>query len=177
MSGPVEHIETLYFDWLCSKTGTESLDYQLLLNKLHSYDYVWIIPGDDNRAEDCYDLRLAFFREYSLDFIPEIIDDPRKSVLEVLVAFSSRASFASGMSPEEWFWIMMRNLNLIHFPDELYSELADEEIDQILHTFVWRLYDSRGHGGLFPLRRTMHDQTKVEIWYQFSEYLVNNHYI
>lgn len=177
MSEPIEYLDYLYFDWLCSKVGHRATEYNLLLDKLRGYEFVWVIPGDDNRAEDCYDLRLAFFRDNWLKVNRELLEDTRRSVLEVLVAFAERASFETNMPPDEWFWIMMTNLNLIHFPDALYSDIAEEEIDAVLHTFIWRLYDANGHGGLFPLDHSLHDQRKVEIWYQFSEYLVANNYI
>jgi hypothetical protein len=39
---------------------------------------------------------------------------------------------------------------------------------------IWRTYDRRGHGGLFPLQRSNRDQRRVEIWYQLSEYLLQD---
>lgn len=173
----VEHIDILYFDWLLSKVGAEAAGYSNLLRRLHHVEYAWIITGDDNRAEDVYDLRLTFFRDSFIEAQPDILNNTQKSVLEVLVAFSNRASFETNMPPEEWFWIMMTNLGLVRFPDDLYSEEADFEVCSILNTFIWRLYDKKGFGGLFPLEYTEQDQREVEIWYQFSEYLVANHYI
>ncbi len=177
MSRSIEHVEVLYFDWLRSKVGEGASEYEMLLNRLHHVEYAWIISGDDNRAEDVYDLRLAFFRESFIEVHPDILNDSRRSVLEVLIAFSNRASFETDMAPEEWFWIMLGNLGLVNFPDPLYSEETDVEVCSVLNTFIWRLYDSNGFGGLFPLEYTRKDQRKVEIWYQFSEYLVANHYI
>lgn len=177
MSRSIEHVDTLYFDWLCSKVGPAALDYEMLLSKLHHVEYAWIVLGDDNRAEDVYDLRLAFFRESFLESHNDILDDSRRSVLEVLIAFSNRASFETDMAPQEWFWIMLTNLSLVKFPDPLYSEEADAVVCSILNTFIWRLYNKNGFGGLFPLERPRRDQRRVEIWYQFSEYLVANNYI
>ena len=177
MPRSIEHLDILYFDWLCLKTGAGATDYGMLLNRLHHVEYAWIISGDDNRAEDVYDLRLAFFRENFIEVNRDVLNDSRRSILEVLIAFSNRASFETDMPPQDWFWIMMTNLGLVKFPDPLYSEETDAEVFSILNVFVWRLYDAKGFGGLFPLEYTKQDQRQVEIWYQFSEYLVANRYI
>lgn len=169
-------LETLYFEWLCSKTNIYS-DFTFLLDKLYSYEFVWLIQGDDNRVEDCYDLRLEFFRENQLNLNEGFLNEWIHSVLEVLVAFSNRASFETDMPPSNWFWILLDNLSLTEFPDDNFSVEAESCVEDILYKFVWRLYDRKGIGGLFPLSRTRNDQRKVEIWYQFSEYLVENGYL
>lgn len=169
-------LEILYFEWLCSKTNPPS-GFTFLLNKLHNYEFVWQISGDDNREEDCLSLRREFFDDLNLEENENFLYEGRHSVLEVLVAFSSRASFATDMPESEWFWIMVQNLGLNQYRDHVCGDEAEIRITNILYKFVWRLYDRKGNGGLFPLRLTNKDQTKVEIWYQFSEYIVENGYI
>jgi hypothetical protein len=44
-------------------------------------------------------------------------------------------------------------------------------VAQRLETFVWRNYDRKGVGGIFPLYRSRRDQRRVELWYQFNEYI------
>ncbi len=44
-------------------------------------------------------------------------------------------------------------------------------IEEIIHNFVWRTYDSTGYGGLFPLDDPKEDQRKVEIWYEFCAWV------
>lgn len=166
----------LYFEWLCSKTAPPP-GFTILLSKLHNYEFVWLVQGDDNRVEDCLELRREFFHEHNLRENEDFLYEGRHSVLEVLVAFSSRASFATDMPESDWFWIQIQNLRLDEFHDHICDPDAEARIEDILYKFVWRLYDRRGNGGLFPLQFSKNDQRKVEIFYQFSEYLVENGYI
>ena len=171
-------LEILYFEWLCSKTNSYlNSDFTFLLSKLFEYEFVWLVSGDDNRVEDCFDLRLEFFRETGLPRDEEFINERRHSVLEVLVAFSGRAAFETDMPEWEWFWIPLHNLGLNQFPDEIFLHEGEAAVEDILYRFVWRLYDRKGNGGLFPLQKTRNDQRKVEIWYQFSEYVAENEYV
>lgn len=173
-----EPIENLYFNWLCEKVQkvlvpTPSLTYYCLLKQLHQTEYVWLVVGDDNRVEDGVALRLSFLSKANL--IPE--EDwlySGCSVLEMLIAFSERAEFNTELTSYFWFWHFIRNLNLMEYNDA--SDYNYLEIDDILTTFVNRDYEPEGHGGLFPLCRAKKDQTKVEIWYQFFEYLNDEHF-
>jgi hypothetical protein len=52
-----EPLEEAYFRWLCNqvvnvKLKNPSRTYWSLLKQLHSREFVWIIPNDDNRLED-----------------------------------------------------------------------------------------------------------------------------
>lgn len=172
-----EPIEFVYFNWLCAKITdikTPPGMYLDLMRLLYRTEFIWLknIPGDENRVEDGRELRDDFLRE--LKFNKEFFwyESP-VSVFEVLIAFSYRASFQTNMSVSEWFWKMIQNLGL-----ESYRVISDDEddndlymIDRILNTWMWRIYDPSGYGGLFPLHNPSSDQTKVEIWYQFCEYI------
>ncbi len=89
-----EPLENLYFNWLCAKVihvenPTPSLTYWKLFRELHNFEYVWLISGDDNRAEDGLELRTEFLMEVNLP------DDPvwsgvGCSVFEMLIAFSRK---------------------------------------------------------------------------------------
>lgn len=170
-----EPIENLYFNWLCAKVvqvehSTPSLTYDTLLRTLHNTEFVWLLSGDDNRAEDGVELRLEFILE------ADVVDDPAWrnigcSLLEMLIAFSRRASFMTDIKSRDWFWHFMENLGLDQYNDA--SNASPEEIGEVLYQVVWRQYNYDGRGGIFPLTGTVHDQTKVEIWYQFCEYLVD----
>lgn len=171
-----EPIEEVYFNWLYSKVAkvdipTPSTSYLTLLAALHSTEFIWVVTGDDNRAQDGLDLRREFIREL---FIRE---DPAWlsigcSVLEMLIAFSRRASFdAEELSPRDWFWVFLRNLKLDDLNDA--SEDISEIVSEVMDEFIWRTYRANGEGGMFPLRRPHHDQREVEIWYQFCDYLVD----
>lgn len=171
-----EPLEDLYFKWLCAKVmsienPTPSLTYWKLLTDLHNFEFVWLLSGDDNRAEDGVDLRQEFLNGACLE------SDPNWhalgcSVFEMLFAFSRRAAFETDRSAKEWFWIFIENLSLLEFNDANY--LPNVAVSDILYRFVWRTYNFNGRGGLFPLQNPRHDQRKIEVWYQFCEYLVDH---
>ena len=56
-----ELLEDPYFEWLCAQVirqeTTPSLTYERLLATLHATEFVWLVSGDDNRAEDGVELR------------------------------------------------------------------------------------------------------------------------
>lgn len=170
-----EPIEEVYFKWLYSKVAsvdvpTPSLTHYTLLRDLHSTEFVAIVQGDDNRAEEGLDIRKEFLIQA---YLPE--DPPWMSVgcsvLEMLIGFCRRAEFQTDIPLRVWFWKLMENLQL----DEC-NDAADDITDfvtEIMDQFVWRTYHPSGLGGLFPLSSTEHDQRLVEIWYQFSEYLID----
>lgn len=163
-----EPIEESYFNWLCAKViPHNSRMYRDLLRILHTTEFVWVIPMDDNRVEDGLELRTDFLRETRLDNNREWMS-LGCSVFEMLLAFSRRAEFQTGIAASDWFWELINNLGLSEF-----RQLPSDPtvIDEILHNFIWRTYSDDGHGGLFPLRWPKRDQREVEIWYQFYEYL------
>lgn len=172
MGEPLEH---LYFNWLCAKVvdpteTSPSLTYWVLLKTLHTTEFVWLISGDDNRAADGKDLR----REFLL--LGEIPDDPDWryiegcSILEMMIAFARRANFETDIPVRDWFWEFAENLGLKDFND---ANVKPFEIEEILASFIWRMYEGNGIGGMFPIQDPHQDQRNVEIWYQFCDYLVD----
>jgi hypothetical protein len=107
----------------------------------------------------------------------DIPDDPQWrmhypcSVFEMLIAFSRRAEKNTGTPAKEWFWEFLANLNLAEVNDA--SGVEPDEIEDTLNMFIFRNYQPNGDGGLFPLKNPMVDQTKLEIWQQFCDYLVD----
>lgn len=170
-----EPIEDVYFNWLYSKVAsvdvvpTPSLTYLTLMRDLHATEFAWILSGDDNRAEDGLVLRNEFYHESYLEQDPPWNNLPC-SVLEMLIAFSRRASFETELSAKEWFWMFLENLEIDDLSDNHLgiSQIVNERLDP----FIWRTYDSHGYGGLFPLSNPVRDQRQVEVWYQFAEYVV-----
>lgn len=164
-----EPIENHYFNWLCAKVLQSSGNMHVdLLRGLHETPYTWLVQGDKNRAEDGCELRYDFLRETRLPREHNWLVQPC-SVLEMLVAFAYRAEFQTDIPARDWFWTFMTNLDL-----EKYRRVTRSDgpvIEHILNTFIWRTYDSSGHGGLFPMRSTVNDQREVECWYQFCEWL------
>lgn len=164
-----EPIEETYFNWLTVKVmPLNSSIYQGLLLVLHRTEFHWVLIGDDNREADGLDLRLDFLAETNY-YKDRLWFDTPASVLEVLIALAKDCSDQTGISVERWFWKFIENLRL-----EEYRHISDADvprIQQILETWLYRLYSPSGEGGLFPLDAPPRDQRKVEIWYQFCDYV------
>jgi hypothetical protein len=171
-----EALENDYFNWLCTKVKepdrrpTPTTSFDNLFRTLHNTEYIWLLPGDDNRAEDGKELRREFIVLANIPDVPDWRMLPC-SVFEMLIAFSRRAEFNSEMSAKNWFWEMLANLNLSDCNDAWGA--SSEEIVGVLEHFMFRNYSRDGDGGLFPLLHPHADQTKVEIWHQFCDYLVD----
>lgn len=164
-----------YFDWLCSlvcegKEGPNS--FRALLTHLHNVEFRYIIPRDENRAEDGVDLRWRFALEHNYRDVPGCLYGPC-SVLEMLVALAIRCEefmddTAMGNRTSQWFWNMIINLGLGSMTDSRFDERF---VDGVIERFLNREYDRDGKGGLFRVRDTRRDLRKVEIWYQLCWFL------
>lgn len=167
-----EPIEGAYFNWLRAKVldhEAPSYLYLELLKVLYRTEFVWLLIGDKNREDDGLELRVRFLQSTGLDNDPYWFESPC-SVLEVFIAFSHRASFETDMPEKDWFWIFITNLGLERYNGRL-SKADEVLIGRILETFMYRLYDHSGYGGLFPLHEPTEDQTRLEIWYQFNRFI------
>ena len=54
-----EDIRKEYLEWLCRLVGADP-DHTLLWRKLHNIMFTWVLPMDENRAEDGKHLRVKF---------------------------------------------------------------------------------------------------------------------
>jgi len=166
----MEPIENLYFNWLCAKVVDDitSPVYMDLLTILHKTEFICIVPMDKNREADGRELRYYFTNETG-QVGDSVWEEQPASVLEVLISFADRAEFQTDIPVKAWFMTFLENLGL-----EEYRQVSDSDlptIENILNTFLWRTYDPRGFGGLFPIPHTQQDQRKKEIWVQFCEYV------
>lgn len=171
-----EPLENLYFNWLCAKVvdiraTSPSLTYWTLFRTLHTTEFVWLLSGDDNRAEDGKDLRREFLIQAELPDDIEWRLSIECSMLEMLIAFSRRAEFMTEDSARDWFWEFIDNMGFKEAND---ANADPNDIAEKLERIIWRLYETNGEGGIFPLNAPLEDQTKVEIWYQFCDYLVDH---
>lgn len=171
-----EPIEEVYFNWLYFKVAyetnpTPSLTFYTLLRDLHSTEFVWLLSGDDNRAQDGLDLRRGFLRESFLGQDSHWMNIGC-SVLEMLIALSQKAEWETDLTAREWFWIFMTNLGLSDLSDAKTN--ISRKVSEILDLLIWRTYAPNGIGGMFPLKNPSDDQRQVEIWYQFYAYLNEN---
>lgn len=167
-------LERVYFTWLCGRIaieyGRETRNtYEGLLGQLHSKEFVWMVPNDDNRVADGKDLRSRFFYEMGSEELHRL-DELPVSVLEVIVALADRLEFITSKPARNWAWRLIENLELHKFKDPLTPRNQDQ-IDDVLENLIWRTYRRDGSGGLFPLAFPNENQTKVEIWYQMHHFL------
>lgn len=173
----MEPIDDLYLEWLYSLVASTRLrspskTYWSLLRQLYCKEFIWLVPNDDNRAEDGRDLRIEFIRIFPDTGPTQAWIDLPCSFLELMVGLSRRLSFEAGGSVGEWFWELIRNLGIDDITDARYPLVSPQRIDEILNRVIFRLYARNGSGGFFPLTYPELDQTEVEIWYQLSAYLL-----
>lgn len=170
------NVEQIYFEWLTEHINfgygkPNGKTYTDLMSQLHTKEFVWTVPNDDNRLEDAMALRFEFLNEAGItnsgDFTLGV---PPLSVLEVIVALSRRCAFTDNGEARNWAWKLIENLDLHRMKDPV-SRVKVDEIDGILEDLIWRNYHPDGSGGFFPLTHPNENQTKVEIWYQMNQYL------
>ena len=164
-----------YFKWLISYVNPDS--YLSLMKKMFDTDFTWTIYMDKNRAIDGLDLRTIFSNETGLPCSKIFEDKPVVSVLEVLVGLARRIEndIMYGYSEEDqtsrWFWIMMENLGLELYSDELFDEIA---VEDVIARFLDHRYSRNGYGSIFWTEGNR-DFRRTELWYQTSTYF-NEHY-
>lgn len=167
-----------YFDWLCERIGegkhAKEISFRRLLMFLHSKEFRWSIPKDENRAEEGFNLRYRYTYEKNYpEYFAEMIDGSC-SVLEMLVALSIHCEenimddARYGDRTSQWFWNMITNLGL----GGMYNDRFDRaKTERIIDRFLDRQYEPDGTGGLFYIRNCKYDLREVEIWYQLNWYL------
>ena len=164
-----------YFHWLCDFTG-DWASYKLLLKRLHTTPFLYVLDRDENRAKDGIDLRYRFGRENDVTKaeIERYFSNAPCGVLEMMVALALRceehimANSNLGDRTSRWFWAMIASLGLSLQMDTNYSQ---KKIDDVLNDFLSREYAPNGEGGLFTVHGNRLDLRNVEIWYQAMWYL------
>lgn len=166
-----------YFEWLCELIDADRFDKQLsyrkLLMRLHSIEFTWFIPKDDNRADDGVQLRRRFAIVQDDMRIVRYIQGPC-SVLEMMIALAIRCEETImddallGNRTGQWFWGMVHNLGLSPMRDISFDK---NYVDDVITRLLNREYEPDGKGGLFTVRHCKHDMRTVEIWRQLSWYL------
>lgn len=176
-----EDVRNEYFDWLshivCSNRYSEQISYRRLLSYLHDIEFRYLIPKDQNRAEDGVDLRYRFaisqgYRD-SPDTILDILGGPC-SVFEMMIALAIRCEESIMDDPDigdrtgQWFWGMVTNLGLGSMHDRHFDQ---RYVDDVILRFLNREYQSDGRGGLFTVRDCDRDLRDIEIWHQLCYFL------
>lgn len=169
---------TNYFTFL-SKI-VENKEYDFLLKLLLRLEFYSFVPLDENRSDDGLALRDKFVEEtgqHALSLCPQ----GPCTVLEMMIGLAYRLENESLESSWEnsassWFWVLLENLGLLMYDNTMMLEEDNyNDARDIVIKMVDRRYKPNGDGGLFPLKNTKNDQRKVEIWYQMSEYIMENY--
>lgn len=165
-----------YFKWLtsqiCGSRYSSSISYRKLFRYLHDTDFRFVLPMDENRAEDGISLRYHFAVEIGYEHIPESLYGPC-SVLEMLIALSMKCEDYMddtdyGDRTKQWFWNMLKNLGIGCMEDSIFDERL---VRNSLERFMNRTYEPDGQGGLFTIKNCPHDLRNVEIWHQLCWYI------
>jgi hypothetical protein len=169
-------LDDRYLTWLYSRVANvkarrSSKTFWDLFRQMFATEFAWFVPNDDNRAEDGRELRAEWSTTEDVEVDPAWLD-LGCSFLEMLIGLSRRLSFETGGDVADWFWHLINNLELTGYHDR--SRFKPEDAEDRTSAVIWRTYDCRGHGGLFPLNKSDRDQRQVEIWYQLSEYLLQD---
>lgn len=168
-------VDLEYYQWLISqiKIGS-SREYLGLFEIMHNTEFIWFVPNDGSRVGDGKQLRYDYFRfELDSKYEEGLLAMEFVSFLEVLIGLSRRLAWVMSQQGNEpyWAWHLIKNLRLNKMSDPL-TTAQIEKINEILYNVIWRNYDQSGEGGFFPLKRTVNNQPKVDIWYQMQEYAI-----
>lgn len=166
-----------YFEWLndivYDREYAEYVSYNKLLTYLHNIEFKYLIPMDQNRAEDGVDLRWRFSCERKHDIFYGDIEGPC-SVLEMMVALAIRCEEgimddpAIGDRTGQWFWGMIVSMGLGGMHDYRFNQ---KYVEDTVERFLNRDYEPNGKGGLFTIRRHDEDLRDMEILHQLYAYL------
>lgn len=157
-----------YYLWLVSLV--DDSDHEQLLRYLYEKPFKWQFALDENRAAGGINLRRTFAYQNGVD-LQDVGNGPC-STLEMLIALSDRMVELLTMDIFDWFWEMMRNLNLDQYNDCNFDERG---IDYILEVWLNRSYDSNGNGSPFPLRNYSGDCRNLDIWGQMNAWIAENY--
>ena len=172
-----DRVNDEYFEWLWElidiQRFSKRVSYRKLLMHLHNIEFTWLIPMDDNRADDGIQLRRRFALACNDVTLSRYILGPC-SVLEMMVALAVRCEECimddtqMGNRTGQWFWGMISNLGLSAMKD---SKFDRDFTDNVIARLLNREYEPDGKGGLFTVRNCEDDLRTVEIWCQLSWYL------
>lgn len=154
-----------------STSGYSCDDYEKLLRFLFNKKFISIIPLDDNRIVDAIEFRAEFERSNGY-FEPIIKRDI--SVLEIMVSLAVRCEDSImgntnyGDRTGEWFWYMIKSMELLPYTDWSFDEVS---VNYILDKMINRTYSKDGLGSLFYIPNFKKDMRKIDIWYQMNNWL------
>lgn len=175
----ITDVQDLYFKWLMEQLEYPNDKLARLCWMLHNNTFTRNVGNDSNRAAEGRRLRNRFSSE-----IFDANIDPRKmnllmeeecSWFEMLIALSEALDYLYEGGVQERLLELIENLGLnvalVSPNNGRYDEVDQDLVDSVTTRVDNNLFDSNGHGGLFPLKNSDHpDQREVEIWEQHAAY-------
>ena len=172
-----DKIKSDYFEWMydlmCEGRFDKEITFRKLFTFLHSIEFVYFVPHDENRYDDGIALRYRFCLINNCEDLEHFLDGPC-SVLEMIVALAIRCEERIMSDPEkgdrtaQWFWVMINSLGLGAMHDRNYDEFL---VNDVISRFLNREYEANGKGSLFTVRDWNRDARDAEIWHQLMAYL------
>lgn len=150
-----------YFNKLLDIIDGEN--YECLMRQLYNIDFYSNIKLDQKVVENArgmrYDLGAVNIDEISVleIFVVLAIDAERKIMHNT--AFGNRTA--------DWFWMIMRNLHLDKYTDDIYDDRIAEIITSRIDVFLSREYAKNGVGGAF-VTNSRKDMRKYDLWRQMN---------
>lgn len=175
-----------YFLWLCDKVREEG--YDRLFDALHSFEFseetAKFVGNDYNRVEDGRELRYLYFLESGQSPLEEV-PEGTCSVFEMMIALARKMKMnLDAHTVYYWFWELARNIELEDFTDEVLEDPKRRvELKHIIDNVLRRRVVKGRFYTFFPIKNVTKNVTKVsqcykndlEIWYQMSQYLIENY--
>ena len=168
-----------YFSWLVFHALGVSHKYDNYINlarSLHSQEFYFVEPLDENRLIEGTELRDTF--EDELGYSTNGALEQACTILEMLVALAMdfRDLNNEKRKTSEYFMEMIFNLGLKVCTDDRWDETMENYTFTVVEDFLARDYNYDGSGGLFPLEYPREDQRSVELWYQLAAYYNEKYY-
>lgn len=166
-----------YYNYILERAGlyeSEILNYSKLFHEMHYTAFRWdLVPMDENRSSDGISLR----KQYTEETGEELSKKEPCSFLEMVVGLAIRCEvdvMHDGFvdNTREWFWFMLSNCGLIKYDNANWKGV---KVKEIINNILFRRYMPDGRGSLFPLKSSVNDQRKVELWYQLHAWLHENY--
>ena len=186
--------EALKTEYLCylmnlAQIKAEGPDGYLELCKiLLDTHFIPVVDFDENRCEDCQQLRYRFAEPFDQNDNALYLMLPLSGTfMELLVVLTERFMFETASSkyeasPDKWFKEMLHNCGLDIFTNELVKSMpgnrwdsAKAQIADILTGINMRWFNWDGEGSFFPLKQPHNDQRYQEIIVQMNNYIEENY--
>lgn len=175
----ITDVDDLYFKWLMSQMESPTESLYRLGWMLHNNTFTRNVGNDSNRSVEGIRLRHRFMSDFlDANIDPRITNrmlEEECSWFEMLFALSEALDYLYEGGIQERLLELIDNLGLTKVfmspKDGRYDEIDQDLVDAATTRVDHNLFDSNGHGGLFPLQKLDHpDQREVEIWEQHAAY-------